>query len=174
MLTLDEKRAVVEEVAEVARGALSAVAADYAGLTVAQMTELRRSARSAGVYMRVVKNTLARRAFEGTEFACMSDALTGPLILAFSREDPGSAARVVSAFARSHDKLVVRHVAIGGQLLDASAIDRVATLPTRREALATFAGVLKAPIVKLARTLAEPHARLVRALAAVRDHKQTA
>ena len=174
MLTLDEKRAVVKEVAEVAGGALSVVAADYAGLTVAQMTELRCSARSAGVSLRVVKNTLARRAFEGTEFACMSDALSGPLILAFSREDPGSAARVVSAFAKSHNKLVVRHVAIGGQLLDASAIDQVAALPTKQQALAALAGVLKAPIVKLARTLAEPHTRLVRALAAVRDRKQTA
>jgi len=174
VLTLEEKQAVVAEVAEVARRAHSAVAAEYAGLTVAQMTELRRNAREAGVYMRVVKNTLARRAFEGTELACMGDSLTGPLILALSLEDPGSAARVVSAFAKSNDKLVVRGVAIGGQLLPASAIEQVARLPTKQEALAMLCGVLKAPISKFVRTLNEPHAKLVRAFAAVRDQKQAA
>ncbi|MGQ0659196.1 MAG: 50S ribosomal protein L10 [Chromatiales bacterium] len=173
-MRLDEKQAVVAEVAAVARRAHSAVAAEYAGLTVAQMTALRKNARAVGVYMRVVKNTLARRAFEGTDFACMSDALSGPLILAFSQEEPGSAARVVREFARSNDKLIVRHVAIGGRLLEASAIEEVAKLPTRQEALAMLAGVLKAPVVKFVRILAEPHAKLVRAMAAVRDQKQAA
>jgi len=174
VLTLEQKQAVIAEVAEIARRAHSAVAAEYAGLTVPQMTELRKSAREAGVHMRVVKNTLARRALEGTDFACMGDSLSVPLILAFSQEDPGSAARVVSQFAKSHEKLVVRHIAIGGKLLDASAIEQVAKLPTRQEALAMLAGVLKAPIVKLARTLNEPHAKLVRAVAAIRDQKQAA
>jgi large subunit ribosomal protein L10 len=174
VLTLEEKQAVVAEVAEMARRARSAVSAEYAGLTVAQMTELRKSAREAGVYMRVVKNTLARRALEGTEFACLSESLTGPLILAFSQEDPGSAARVVSSFAKSNEKLVVRNVAIGGKLLPAAAIEQVARLPTRQEALAMLCGVLNAPIVRFVRTLSEPHAKLVRAVAAVRDRKQAA
>jgi large subunit ribosomal protein L10 len=174
VLTLEEKQAVVAEVAEVAKRAHSAVAAEYAGLTVTQMTELRRNAREAGVYMRVIKNTLARRAFEGTDFAVMSDGLTGPLIIAFSQEDPGSAARVVGNFAKSNEKLIVRSVAIGGQLLPASALAQVASLPTKQEALAMLCGVLKAPISKFVRTLNEPHAKLVRAVAAVRDQKQAA
>lgn len=174
MLTLEEKQAVVAEVAEVARRAHSAVAAEYAGLTVSQMTELRRNARAAGVYMRVVKNTLARRAFEGTEFAKMGEGLTGPLILAFSQEDPGSAARVIGDFAKTNEKLVVRSVSIGGQVLPASALAQVASLPTKQEALAMLCGVLKAPISKFVRTLNEPHAKLVRAVAAVRDQKQAA
>jgi large subunit ribosomal protein L10 len=174
VLTLEEKQAVVAEVAEVAKRAHSAVAAEYAGLTVTQMTELRKNARAAGVYMRVIKNTLARRAFEGTEFASMGDGLTGPLILAFSQEDPGSAARVIGDFARTNDKLVVRSVSIGGQVLPPSALAQVASLPTKQEALAMLCGVLKAPISKFVRTLNEPHAKLVRAVAAVRDQKQAA
>ena len=174
MLTLEEKQAVVTEVAEVARKALSAVAAEYAGLTVAQLTALRKNAREAGVYVRVVKNTLARRAFEGTDFECMCDSMTGPLILAFSQEDPGSAARVISRFSKENDKLVARVVAISGKLLPGTAIQQVANLPTRQEALAMLCGVLKAPIEKFVRTLNEPHAKLVRAMAAVRDQKQAA
>ncbi len=119
-LALDDKKAVVEEVAAIAAEAHSAVAAEYRGLTVTEMTELRRMARDSGVYLRVVKNTLARRAFEGTEFACMNDDLKGPLVLAFSLEDPGSSARLVRDFAKEHDKLSARLVAVGGQLYDAS------------------------------------------------------
>lgn len=174
MLTLNEKQTVVAEVAEVAARAYSAVAAEYAGLTVAQMTDLRKVAREAGVYMRVVKNTLARRALENTPFACMGEGLTGPLVLAFSQADPGAAARVVSEFAKSNEKLVVRLVSIGGKLLAPEAIEQVAKLPTKSEAIAMLAGVLKAPVVKLVRTLAEPHAKLTRTVAAVRDQKQAA
>ena len=133
MLTLAQKQAVVAEVAEVAASAHSAVAAEYAGLTVAQMTNLRKAAREAGVYLRVVRNTLAKRALENTSFACMTDSLVGPLILAFSQEDLGSAARVVSTFAKTNEKLVVRLVALGGKLLPAEAVEQVAKLPTRDE-----------------------------------------
>jgi len=112
-----QKEAVVAEVAEVAASAYSAVAAEYCGLTVGEMTELRAEARKAGVFLKVVKNTLARRAFEGTDYACMSEGLTGPLVLAFSQEDPGSAARVIKDFAKEHDKLNVTMLAIGGELL---------------------------------------------------------
>ena len=174
MLTLAQKQAVVAEVAEVAASAHSAVAAEYAGLTVAQMTNLRKAAREAGVYLRVVKNTLARRALENTSFACMTDSLVGPLVLAFSQEDLGSAARVVSEFSKTNEKLVVRLVALGGKLLPAEAVEQVAKLPTRDEALSMLAGVMLAPIVKLVRTLNEPHAKLVRTVDAVREKKQAA
>ncbi len=171
-LTLERKKAVVEEVAEVARGALSAIAAEYRGLSVAELTSLRVNARNAGVYLRVVRNTLARRAFEGTDFACMNDALKGPLILAFSREEPGSAARVMREYAKDNDKLVIRVVSFNGKLLEASDIAKLASLPTKDEAISQLMSVMKGPITKLARTLAEPHAKLVRTLAAVRDQKQ--
>lgn len=173
-LRLDDKVAVVAEVAAVASKAHSAVAAEYRGLTVAQLTNLRKTARESGVYLRVVKNTLARRAVEGTEFACMQDGLVGPLILAFSLEDPGSAARVFSDFAKQNDKLVVRLVAVGGKQYGPSELERLSKLPTKDQALAMLMGVMKAPIEKFVRTLAEPHAKLVRTVAAVRDQKQAA
>jgi large subunit ribosomal protein L10 len=173
-LTLERKKAVVTEVAEVAKRALSAIAAEYRGLSVADMTNLRVSARNAGVYLRVVRNTLARRAFEGTELACMNDGLSGPLILAFSREEPGSAARVMRDYAKENDKLVIKLVAFGGKLLETSDIGRLASLPSKDESIGLLMSVMMAPIAKLVRTLAEPQAKLVRTLAAVRDQKQTA
>ncbi len=165
---------MVTEVAEVARGALSAIAAEYRGLSVAEMTNLRINARNAGVYIRVVRNTLARRAFEGTELACMNDGLSGPLILAFSREEPGSAARVMRDYAKENDKLVIKLVSFGGKLLETSDVGRLADLPTKDESISQLMSVMMAPIAKLVRTLAEPQAKLVRTLAAVRDQKQTA
>ena len=171
-LTLERKKAVVSEVAEVAKSALSAIAAEYRGLSVAEMTDLRVNARKAGVYVRVVRNTLARRAFEGTEFACMNDGLTGPLVLAFSREEPGSAARVMRDYAKENDKLVIKLVAFDGKLLEASEVSRLANLPTKDEAISQLMSVMKAPITKFVQTLREPHAKLVRTLAAVRDQKQ--
>lgn len=170
-LTLERKKAVVSEVAEVARSAHSAVAAEYRGLNVGQMTKLRRRARDSGVYMRVVRNTLARRALSDTDFACMTERLQGPLVLAFAQEDPGASARVVRDFAKEHPKLVVRLVAFGGSLMEPAEIERLASLPTRDEALSKLMAVMKAPLTKLVRTMAEPHAKLVRTLAAVRDQK---
>ncbi len=173
-LNLDEKKAVVAEVNEVASSALSVVAAEYRGLTVEELTELRVKSREAGVQIRVVKNTLARRAFEDTGYACMNEALVGPLILGFSMEDPGGAARVMKAFAKEHDKLIVKALSLGDTLLDASQLGTVADLPTREQALAMLLGVMKAPVEKFVRTLAEPHAKLVRTVAAVRDAKEAA
>jgi large subunit ribosomal protein L10 len=173
-LTYEQKKAVVAEVAEVAAGAHSLVAAEYSGLTVDELTELRRESRNNGVYLRVVKNTLARRAFDGTEFACVSDKLVGPLILAFSQADPGAAARVIKDYSKNHDRLVVKLVSVGGQALPASELARLASLPTRDQALSMLLGVMKAPIQKFVRTLAEPHAKMVRTVAAVRDQKQAA
>ena len=173
-LTFDEKKEIVAEVAAVAQNALSAVAAEYRGLTVEKMTELRNKMREAGVYLKVVKNTLARRAIAGTEFECMAEGLVGPLLLAFSQEDPGAAARVIKDFAKANDKLVVKFVAVGGEMLPASNLERLASLPTRDQALAQLMGVMKAPIEKFVRTLNEPHAKLVRTIAAIRDQKQAA
>jgi large subunit ribosomal protein L10 len=124
--------------------------------------------------MRVVKNTLARKAVAGTPYECISPALRGPLVLAFSNDDPGAAARVVKAFTKDHDKLVAMLVSLGGQLLGPKDIERVASLPTREQALAQLMGLMKAPISKFVRTLAEPQAKLVRTIAAIRDQKQAA
>ena len=167
-LSLAQKKAVVEEVAEIARSAHSAVAAEYRGLTVTEMTTLRESAKRSGVYLRVVRNTLARRAVEGTDFECIQDRLAGPLVLAFSRDEPGAAARIMRDYAKSNDKLVVSFVAFDGKAMDAPAIDELASLPTREEALARLMSVLLAPATKLARTIAEPHAGLVRVVDAMR------
>ena len=170
-LRLEDKQAMVTEVQAIARTAHSVVAAEYRGLTVTQITGLRAKARQSGVYMRVVKNTLARKAVAGTPYECIAGSLKGPLILAFSREDPGAAARVVKDFAKTHDKLVPTLVSLGGKVFPATDLDRVASLPTKAQALAMMLGVLKAPITKLVRTLAEPHAKLVRTVDAVRATK---
>ena len=171
-LNLADKQEIVSEVAAVASEAHSAIAAEYRGLGVEELTELRTQARKDGVYLRVVKNTLAKRALEGTEYECMRDGLVGPLILAFSQEDPGSAARVVKDFSKEHELLKVKMLSIGGQLLEPSELERLAKLPTKEQAISMLMAVMKAPVEKLARTLAEPHAKMVRTVAAVRDQKQ--
>jgi large subunit ribosomal protein L10 len=165
-LRLEDKKVFVTEVNAVAAGSLSAVAAEYRGLTVAEMTELRKQARDAGVYMRVVKNTLARRAIQGTEFECMKDTLKGPLLLAFAKDDPGAAARVIKDFAKGHDALKAVSLSAGGQLLAASDLEKLANLPTLDQARAILLGLLMAPMTKLVRTLAEPPAMLARTLSA--------
>jgi large subunit ribosomal protein L10 len=162
-LTLEQKKTIVAEVASVASGAQSAIAADYRGVTVKQIDDLRAKARAEAVYLRVVKNTLARRALEGTGFACMRDSLSGPVMFAFSLEDPGAGARLLRDFAKANERLVVKAVCVGGRLLEPSALERLAKLPTRDQALSMLMGVMKAPIEKLVRTLA-----------AVRDQKQAA
>ena len=173
-LNLEDKKALVAEVAEVAAKAQSVVAAEYRGLTVGQMTELRAKARKQGVYMRVVKNTLARKALAGTSFESVGPKLKGPLVLAFSEDDPGAAARVVKDFAKSNEKLVATLVSLGGQVLPGAELEKVASLPTREQALSMLLGVLKAPIQKFVGTLAAPASKLARTVAAVRDQKQAA
>ena len=165
-LRLEDKQALVEEVNVIAASALSAIAAEYRGMSVAQITDLRAKARSQGVYVRVVKNTLVKRAVEGTEFACLKETLKGPLILAFSREDPGAAARVFRDFAKINEKLVTKAVAIGGVLYGPADLERLASLPTLDQARAMLLGVFLAPASKLVRTLAEPPALVARVLAA--------
>ena len=170
-LTYTEKQAVVSEVAAVANGALSAVAAEYRGLSVGQLTELRQKGRDTGVYLRVVKNSLARRAVEGTEFECMQDSFSGPLMLAFSKEDPGAAARLFRDFAKDNDQLKITVGAVGGETIEASDIGKLANLPTRDQAISQLMSVMQAPITKLAQTLNEVPSKFVRTVAAVRDAK---
>jgi large subunit ribosomal protein L10 len=174
LLTLEQKQAIVAEVAEVAKTAQSALAAENRGLTVEAITALRKEARNAGVYLRVVKNTLARRALEGTGYACMGDQLKGPLLLAFSTQDASSAAKIFGEFAKKNDKFVVKVVALSGKLLTPADVDALAKMPNRDQAISMLMGVMKAPIEKFVRTLAEPANKLARTLAAVRDQKQGA
>ncbi len=165
-LRLEDKKLFVKEVNAVAGDSVTAVAAEYRGLSVSEMTELRKEARDAGVYMRVVKNTLARRAIEGTDFECMKDTLKGPILLAFAKDDPGAAARVIKDFAKGHDALQAVSLSAGGQLLPASDLARLAELPTLDQARGILLGVMLAPMTKLVRTLAEPSGMLARTLGA--------
>ncbi len=173
-LGLEDKKAIVAEVSEVAQSALSAVIADYRGLTVDQMTSLRKQAREGGVYLKVVRNTLARRAVEGTEYECLKEALIGPTVLVFSQEDPGSAARLLKDFAKDNKELEVKALSIGGQLLGAEQIDVLAKMPTLDQARAMLMSVMIAPVTKLTRTLNEFPARITRVMAAVADQKKAA
>ena len=173
-LKLEDKKAIVSEISDVASSALSAAAADYRGLTVGEMNDLRSKAREVGVYLRIVRNTLARRALAGTEFECMSEELLGPLVLAFSKEEPGAAARLFRDYRKDNDKLDVKLLALNGKLHGAEQLDAISKLPTRDEAIATLMSVMKAPVTKFVRTLAEPHTKMVRTFAAVRDAKQAA
>ncbi len=165
-LRLEDKKTLVKEVSTVAGESVTAVAAEYRGLSVAEMTELRKEARNAGVYMRVVKNTLARRAVKGTEFECMHDTLKGPILLAFAKDDPGAAARVIKDFAKEHDALRAVSLSAGGQLMPGSDLAKLADLPTMDQARAMLLGVFVAPMSQLVRTLAEPPAMLARTMSA--------
>jgi len=152
-LNLSQKQEVVAELAEVAAKAHSLVAAEYAGTTVEQMTAMRKKARESGVYLKVVKNTLASRAVVGTEFEVVKDALTGPLLYAFSTEEPGAAGRLIKEFAKSNDKLKARVVSVEGKLLPAAHVEVLASLPTREQALAMLARVLAEPATMFARVV---------------------
>jgi large subunit ribosomal protein L10 len=171
-LKLNDKKEIVAEVAEAASHAVSVVAADYRGLTASQMTTLRASARKANVELRIVRNTLARIALTGTEYECLNSALTGPILLAFTNDEPGATARLMRDFAKDNDKLDVKAISISGQLYGKSDLDAVAKLPTKIEAITRLACVLQAPITKLVRTMAEVPSKSVRVLAAIRDTKQ--
>ena len=163
-LKLEDKQAIVAEVGEMASTAQSAVIADYRGMSVAEMTDLRAKARDAGVYLKVVRNTLVRRAVEGTEFECVREVLVGPTLLAFAREEPGDAARLIKDYASHNDALEVKGVAISGRLLPADQIDRVVKLPNREEAIAQLMGAMQAPVAKFAQTLNEVPTKFVRVL----------
>ena len=171
---LKEKQAIVAEAHETAQAALSAVMADYRGVTVDAMTKLRQSARESGVQVRVIRNTLAKRAFEGTDLECMNEVLTGPCIVAFAMEDPGASARLFKDFAKEQEAFEIKALSVGGKLLPAEQIDALAKLPTRDEALALLMAVMQAPVTKLVRTMNDIPGRVTRVVAAVRDQKQAA
>ena len=171
---LEEKKAIVAEVNETAASALSLVIADARGVASNDMTALRASARENQITLRVVRNTLAKRALEGTDYECVTDTLTGPSLLGFSMEDPGAAARLFKDFASDNREFEVKALSVSGKLLGADQIDVLAKLPTREQALASLMSVMQAPVVKLARTANEVPSKLVRVIAAVRDQKQEA
>ena len=171
---LEDKKAIVAEVNETANSAMSLVIADSRGCTVDDMTALRKAARENAITLRVVRNTLAKRAFEGTEYECVSETLTGPSLFGFSMEDPGAAARLFKDFAKENDSFEVKALAVSGQILGADQLDVLAKLPTRDQALSMLMSVMNAPVTKLVRTMNEVPGKLVRTLAAVRDQKEAA
>ena len=173
-LRLEDKQALVAEVNEVAANSESVVAAEYRVLSVAQMTEFRVKARSEGVYVRVIKNTLAKRAIQGTDYECLAEVLKGPLLLAFSREDPGAAARVIRDFAKANEDLATKAVVIGRTLYGAEDLNRLASLPNLDQARGMLLGILQAPLAQLVRTLAEPPAMLARVLGVRSDGESSA
>ncbi|GAB3317000.1 50S ribosomal protein L10 [Haliea atlantica] len=171
---LEDKKAIVAEVNETATSAMSLVIADARGVTVGNMTALRQSARDNAVVLRVVRNTLAKRALAGTEFECVCDSLVGPSLFGFSMEDPGAAARLFKDFAKEQKNFEVKALAVSGQMLGAEQLDVLAKLPTRDQALSMLMSVMKAPVTKLVQTMNEVPGKLVRTLAAVRDQKEAA
>ena len=171
---LEEKKQIVSEVNQAAASALSAVLADYRGINVDKLTELRKTARENQVYLRVVRNTLLRRAIEDTDFDCIKEVLEGPTLLAFSNEDPGAAARVLKDFAKENESFEIKALSVGGELLDANQIDVLAKLPTMDQARSMLMSVMLAPVTKLARTANEVPSKITRAVAAVRDQKKEA
>lgn len=172
-LNRQEKAAKVEEVSAMVATAQSIVVAEYRGLSVDAVTKLRKQARGDGVQLRVLKNTLARRAVEGTPFAGLADKFVGPLVYGFSA-DPVAAAKVLAAFAKSNDKLVIKAGAMPNYVMDAKGVNALATMPSREELLATLMATMNAPIGKFVRTINEVPARFVRTVAAVRDAKEKA
>ncbi len=172
-LNLEEKKAVVAEVGEQVSKAQAIVVAEYRGLPVGSMTALRAQARNSGVYLRVLKNTLVRRAVDGTPFAGLADQMVGPLLFGIST-DPVSAAKVLNDFAKTNDKLVIKAGAMPNHVLDANGVKALATMPSREELLAKLLGTMQAPVAKFVQTLNEVPTKFVRGLAAVRDAKQAA
>jgi len=172
-LNLDAKKAVVADVSEQLTGAQAVIVAEYRGLEVGQVTELRAKAREAGVYLRVLKNTLVRRAVEGTPFEGLADQMVGPLIYGFST-DPVAPAKVLVEFSKTNEKLVVKGGAMPGYVMDAEGVKALASMPSREELLATLLGTMQAPVAKFVQTLNEVPSKFVRTLAAVRDAKETA
>ncbi|MDO8863416.1 50S ribosomal protein L10 [Haliea sp. E1-2-M8] len=171
---LEDKKAIVAEVNETATSALSLVIADARGVTVGGMTALRQSARDNAVTLRVVRNTLAKRALAGTDYECVFDVLVGPSLFGFSMEDPGAAARIFKDFAKENKNFEVKALAVSGQMLGADQLDVLAKLPTRDQALSMLMSVMQAPVTKLVQTMNEVPGKLVRTLAAVRDQKEAA
>lgn len=173
-LNLDDKKAIVADVNETASNAVSLVIADARGVNVVDLTELRKQARDNNVDLRIVKNSLAKRAFQGTDFECTEGALAGPSLFGFSMEDPGAAARLFKEFAKTNENFEIKALSISGQLLEKEQLDVLATLPTLEQALGQLVSVIIAPVTKLVRTFNEVPTKVTRVVAAVRDQKQDA
>ena len=171
---LEDKKEIVADVNDTATSALSLVVADARGVSAGAMDSLRKQARESGVRLRVIRNTLAKRAIQGTEFECLNDALVGPSVFGFSMEDPGAAARLFKDFAKEQSKFKVKVLSVGGKTLDASQMDVLAKMPTLHQALGQLACVMIAPVTKLVRTFNEVPTKVTRVVAAVRDQKQDA
>ena len=171
-LNLADKKAIVAELSGVVTESVSVAAAYYRGLSVTEMNQLRVDARKQGIKVGVYRNTLARLAVEGTEFACLTEALVGPVVLFFADQEPGAPARLLRDFVKDNDKLEVRALALDGKLLGPDQLNVVASLPSRDEALAQLLSMMKAPITQFVRTVNEPAAQFVRVVAAVGDKKQ--
>lgn len=165
-LNLEQKKTIVAELTDIANQSVSVVAADYRGLTVSAMSELRKSAREVRVHMRVYRNTLARRAFKETACACLEKVLTGPIVLLFSQEEPGAAAYLIEKFIKEHERLEVKGLALVGKLLPAEKLKVVARLPSRKEALSQLTAILLAPMTNFVHTLNEPIAQVARVMVA--------
>jgi large subunit ribosomal protein L10 len=169
-LNLTEKKAVVAEVSEQVAKAQAIVLAEYRGMSVGDMTVLRAQARKSGVYLRVLKNTLVRRAVDGTEFSSLAKDMVGPLVFGISA-DPVATAKVMSDFAKSNDMFVIKAGAMPNQVLNAAGVKALASMPSREELLAKLLGTMQAPVTKFVQTLNEVPTKFVRGLAAVRDQK---
>jgi large subunit ribosomal protein L10 len=172
-LNLAQKQTIVGELSKVVRRSGAVIVVDYRGLLVKDMTPLRAKARQSGVHIQVARNTLTELAFKGTPFECLNDTLKGPVMLVFSGDEVSAGARLIRDFAKTNDKLKVKAIALGGQLLDGKQLEAVATMPTRDEGISLLLAVMQAPIAKFVQTLAAPHTKFVRTLAAVRDQKQS-
>ena len=169
-LSLEQKQAMVSEVSGQLKGAQAVIVAEYRGLNVESVTQLRTRARKSGLYLRVLKNTLARRAVQGTPFEKLTDQMYGPLVYGIA-QDPVAGAKVMSEFAKDNEQFVIRAGAMPGSLMSAKDVKALALLPSREELLAKLAGTLQAPVAKLVRTMNEVPARFARTLAAIRDQK---
>ncbi len=171
MLKIEDKKLIVSELADVVSKAISAGVADYRGLTVAEMAKLREQARQQGIYLKVVRNTLAKRAIADSEFVCLNEALVGSVFVMFAENEPGAIARLLKEAIKDNDKLQVRALAVGNKLFTADALEAIANLPNREQALGCLLLTLKAPVTKLAQTTQEIYGKLVRTVAAIRDKK---
>ena len=172
-LNLDGKKSIVAQINEMASRSLSLVIADARGVDVADMNALRAKAREENVELKVVRNTLAKRAFADTDYACVDEVLFGPSLFAFSMDDPGSAARLFKTFARENEEFDIKALSVSGQLLSKDQVDVLAKLPTREQALSMLAGVILAPVTKLVRTLNDVPSKTVRVLSAIKSLKES-
>ena len=171
-LSIEEKQNLVEELNEIASSSIAGAIADYSGLNVSEITELRTQARESGVYLKVVKNTLSKRAFSDTGFECLNENLKGPIIIALSKDNLASPARLFKNFSKDYEQLKTVSLAIDGNIFPASELDRIAKLPTQQEAYTIIARLLQAPIEKAVRTLKEIPTKFTRMAVAVKDNKE--